>query len=368
MHTNLAGTRHVVVVGGGVVGCATAYQLARANFRVTLIERDAIAAHASSKNAGNLNPLHGTPAEMIPFALEAFRIHAEVRAELTQLGCTEHAATRVKRVHVGYNDTDQQQAEETAILFRRTEGFSSAWLERSDLRKLEPRLSHEISFGLLTEGGLSVDGYGFTHSLADAAVKLGATIVPASTSGVAVSGQRVTGIQTDQRLIPCDEIVLATGPWIGDTNRWLGIHLVVEPVKGELLLMRLPGEPTQYDFTWGLTSLYRRGRNEVWVGVTTETCGFDCRPTSEARRCLLDRAARILPSIRAGTLLDHVAALRPQTPSKAPIAARASGWQNVYIANGGGSKGLLLSVGIARRIRDLMLDGCSQIPGNDFVN
>jgi len=107
-----------------VVGCATAYQLARANFRVTLIERDAIAAHASTKNAGNLNPLHETPAELIPFALEAFRIHAEVREELTQLGCTEHAATRVKRVHVGYNDTDRQQAEETAALFRRTEGFS----------------------------------------------------------------------------------------------------------------------------------------------------------------------------------------------------------------------------------------------------
>ena len=72
-----------------------------------------------------------------------------------------------------------------------------------------------------------------------------------------------------------------------------------------------------------------------------------------------------MPAIRDAKLLDHIAGLRPMTASNMPIACRADGWQNVYIANGGGSKGVLLSVGIARKIRDLLLIDCGEFPGED---
>ncbi len=351
-----SGRRQVVVVGGGVLGCATAYQLASAGLDVTLIERDAIAAHASGRNAGNLNPLHGTPPALVPFALEAFRIHGGIQAELTQLGCANYAALPVRRVHLGFDEADRRPLEETAVLFQTTNGFSSAWLDQDDLRQMEPRLARDASFGVLTEGNLTVDSYDFTRSLAGGAAQLGATILHEAALGAAVSGERVTGIRTGQGVIACDEVVLATGPWVADTEAWLGIMVPVEPVKGEILLMRLPDETPRYDFTWRLTSLYRRRGNEVWVGVTMKNCGFDCTPTQEAKELLLDSAARIMPGIRFAKLLDHIAALRPMTASNAPIAGRAQGWQNVYIANGGGSKGVLLSVGIASRIRDLLLD------------
>jgi glycine oxidase len=362
-----SGRRHVVVVGGGVLGCATAYQLARAGFEVTLIERDAIAAHASGRNTGNLNPLHGTPQALIPFALEAFRIHGEIKAELTQLGCANYAVVPVKRVHLGYDETDRRPLEETAALFQSTSGFSSAWLDGDDLRRMEPRLAHETGFGVLTEGNLALDSYDFTRSLANGAVQLGTTILYDMALGIEASGDRVTGIQTRQGLIACDEVVLATGPWVADTKAWLGVHVPVEPVKGEILLMRLPGETPRFDFTWRLTSLYRRRENEVWVGVTMKNCGFDCTPTAEVKEFLLDRAVRIMPGIIDAKLLDHIAALRPMTASNAPIAGRAGGWQNVYLANGGGSKGVLLSVGIARRIRDLLVHGYSESPGEDTI-
>src|SRR5580704_3953994 len=130
----VSGRRHVAVVGGGVVGCATAYQLARAGLGVTVFERDAIAAHASGRNAGNLNPLHGTPSALIPFALEALRIHAGIWAGLMQLGCAHYVARPVKRVHLGYGEADRQPLEETAALFEAAKGCSSAWRDRDDLQ------------------------------------------------------------------------------------------------------------------------------------------------------------------------------------------------------------------------------------------
>lgn len=359
--------RKIAVVGGGVVGCATAYLIARSGLKVNLIERDGIAAHASGHNAGNLNPLHGTPPALIPFALESFRIHREVSSELAQLGCASYAALPVKRVHLALSEADRHQLEETAAIFAGTEGFSSVWLDRNDLRGIECRLAPDIRFGLLTEGCLVLDSYDFTCSLAGAAVKLGASILHETALGVIASGGNVTGIQTGRGIVDCDELVLATGPWVKETKSWLGIDLAVEPVKGEILLMRMPEQAPDYDFTWGLTSLYRRRANEVWVGVTMKNCGFDCTATTEAKEILLQRAARIMPAIKHATLLDHVAGLRPMTASNQPIAARADGWQNVYIANGGGAKGMLLSLGIARRVRDLLLDRGSEVPGETLV-
>src|SRR5215469_12995038 len=100
--------RRVAVVGGGIVGCAIAYRLTRAGFGVILLERDAIAAHASGRNAGNVNPLHGTPRSLVPFALEAFRLHREIRRELVRLGYPNAEAFSVKRVHLGYEEGDRK--------------------------------------------------------------------------------------------------------------------------------------------------------------------------------------------------------------------------------------------------------------------
>lgn len=358
----LSSQRQVIVVGGGVIGCATAFQLSRAGARVTLIERDAIAAHASGRNAGNLNPLHGTPPSLVPLALESFHIHREIRTELQRLNCAKYEAVKIRRVHLGYDEEDRRPLEETAALFKNTSGFSSTWLDVDDLRRVEPRLARDTKFGVLTEGNLAIDSYGFTHSLADGAAQLGATILRDTATGVTVAGERVTGIQTTGGRIACDEVIFATGPWVADLRSWLGIDLPVEPVKGEMLRMRLPDGAPEADLTWGLTSIYRRQGNEVWLGVTMKNCGFDCTPTAEARDFLLDRAARMLPGIRRAKLLDHTAALRPMTVLNTPIAGRAHGWRNVFIANGGGSKGVLLSVGIASRIRDLLPDAQDEFP------
>jgi glycine oxidase len=352
---NSSALRQVAVVGGGIVGCATAYQLARAGFKVTLIERKAIAAEASGRNAGNLNPLYGTPRTLIPFALEAFRIHEEIRSELMQLGCANYTPSPVKRILLGYDEAERSRLEETATLFRSTEGFSSTWLDRTELRRIEPRLARDVDFGVLIEGNLTVESHDLTRSLAAAAARLGATIRLVPVLGVVTSGEYVTGVETDEGMIACDEIVLATGPWIADTKSWLDIDVAVDPAKGEMLLMRLPGDAPRYDFSWGLTSLFKRRNNQVWVGGTMVYSGFDVTPTDAAKQSLLDRASQIVPDIMHAVLLDHIAALRTMTASHEPIAVRAPGWHNVYIANGGGSKGVLLSVGIARRIRDALL-------------
>jgi len=346
--------RHVVVVGGGVTGCATAFECAQAGYAVTLVERDGIAAHASGKNAGNLNPLIGTPAGQVRGALEAFQRHAEIYTALRKLGCADYAPTPVKRVHLGVDAAERTQLEEIAASCQADERFSARWLDHAALRRLEPRLAPDIGFGVLTEGSLSVSSRDFTQALARGAVCLGAKIVIGAVTGIVTRDARAVGVETTDGPVACDALVLATGPWVAEAKSWLGITIPVSPVKGQMLRLRLAGDALAYDFTWQSISLYKRQHNELWVGGTMEHSGFEASTTVAAKTMLLDQAARILPEVRQAVLLEHMAALRPMADSGDCIAGHAPGWQNVYLANGGGAKGVLFSAGIARGLRQLL--------------
>jgi glycine oxidase len=359
----------VVVAGGGALGCAIAFWLARAGVRITLVERDSFGEHASGKNAGNLNPIFMTPPPLVPFALESFQLHLSLAEELAALLNGAHYAVEpVKRLLISFTESESAEFEQINKSFAGRNGFSARLLDAQSLRTLEPRLSENVQDGLLMEGNKSVNARALTCALADGAARLGAKILRVNVCGLKTKSEHVIAVQTENGEISCDAVVLATGAWVGEIKNWLGVSLPVNPVKGQLLRMKLPGEGLRYDLTWGISGLYRRNRSEVWVGGTQERAGLDETPTDEIRQQLLDDAVRVMPEMARAELLEHIASLRPVTPSGFPIVERASGWNNVYIANGGGNKGILLCTGIAQAIHDLMLTGRTAMPLNFQTN
>ena len=70
--------RHVVVIGGGAAGCATAYYLSKAGARVTIIEREGVGNGASGWSAGGLNPLQGIADPILDLAMQSYRLHLEL--------------------------------------------------------------------------------------------------------------------------------------------------------------------------------------------------------------------------------------------------------------------------------------------------
>ncbi len=350
-----AGGLSVTVVGGGVFGGAVAYHLARRGCKTTLVEQDDWGAHASGKNPGNLNPILGAAPTLIPLTLHAFERHRVLAAELAGLGCAAYDLRPLKRVLLAFDADDQAELEATERLFAGVAGFAATRLGEEAVRGLDRRLSPAVASGLLLEGNMSLDSRAFTAALVDGAARWGATILRGRVSGLASVGGRVRGVRVADQVLACDAVVLATGAWLAESRDWLGVAPPVTPLKGQLLRVRLPGAGLRHDFTHGIVSLYRRGVDECWIGVTREDAGFDETPTGAERDGLLRGAARIMPCVGQATLLEHVAALRPMSPDGRPVVGRVPGWENAYVAGGGGHKGILLCPGVGETLAAMVV-------------
>ncbi len=287
--------------------------------------------------------------------------------ELSALGCPDYDIRPVRRVLVCYSEDERDALEPIHQQFAEHADFAARWLDGDTVRQLDSRLSAEIRAGLLVEGNRSLDARAFNHAIIEGAIRYGARLMVANVLGVSPHPSGGYAVHTDRRSLSCDALVFASGPWVADIRQWLGLNLPVEPVKGEMLRLRVPGDSITHDFTHGMISLYRRADGEVWVGVTRDACGFDEHPSADGQKQLREQAARIMPSIARAELLEHLASLRPMAPGGLPVIGPAPGIEGVYIANGGGIKGMLTCVAVGHAIRDLVLQGRTDLPVGDFT-
>jgi glycine oxidase len=354
-------TRDVVIVGGGAAGCAVAYYLGQAGVKTTLIEREGIGTQASGYSAGGLNPLHGYLDVLHPLGLESFRLHLALWDDLKRLTGRDCQNRIISMVMVAFDEAELPELQQLLEIYEATAGFTAHWLDRAELRALEPRLATEARRGVYLYGNGVLDSQLYTVLLAEAATHYGATIRAGSVQGFQPANGRITGVQLEDGVIACDQVVLAMGPWAKTAEAWLGVAIPVEPLKGEILRLQLPGPALAHDFHSAEMLLCSRPGDQVWCAATEEWRGFDNQPSESARRLLLERASKLMPAIAEAKMVQHTACLRPVTPDWLPIIGRAPGWDNVYLATGGAKKGILFSPGMGKAIADLITTGHSEL-------
>lgn len=356
----------VVIIGGGVAGCATAYFLAQAGVKATIIEREGISSQASGFSAGGLNPLEGSciPGPLSALAMASFRLHKELWGPLKNDSGIDFHSRIISLTKVAFSESELPTLEESVKIFEdaRSEGFSGEWLSRKQLLDLEPRLSPEVIGGVRLFGNATLSSLEYTRALAESAMKQGAVVRPGAARGVRLDNGRVLAVILEDGEIPCDSLVLAAGPWSREAEQWLDISLPVDPLKGEILRLEMHGPVLASDFGGAGASIYPRADGLVWCGTTEVDEGFNREPTDAARETIWGAAAALLPEIAHATLIKHTACLRPITPDYMPIVGKAPGWDNVFLATGAGKKGILLSPGMGKATADLIVTGATEVP------
>jgi glycine oxidase len=340
----------VTIVGGGIVGCALAYELARQGTSVEVLDRREIGREASWASAGIISPpgpRHGTRVEL---ALLAYRRYPSLIAEVEELSGMSVGYMPTGEIDLGGEDSAHDLRQ--LLQWQAAHGLAVEWLDETRLRKREPAVAEQFTCGLLSvEAGSVVLGR-MTRALASAAERHGAAFREhEATLAVDSSGSRATAIRTFGGTRPVDTLVIAAGAWSRTLGESIDFTIPTVPVRGQMMAIADAPIPIRSVIAGPGGYLVPRADGTVAVGATEEhDAGFDTRVTPAGLAELAALAERLAPSLVNGRFVEAWAGLRPGTQHGELIVGRVPHLDNVWIATGHYRSGALLAPATAELV------------------
>ena len=344
-----------IVVGGGVVGCSTAYYLAREGASVALFERDSVAGHASGFAFGGvIKALGGRADDPLDRLFDYSEgLHIKLGASLNDESGIDTGYRR--NPHVSLARTEHE-ADFYRQVYRRHAGDHSRdvrWLAYGELAHIEARVSTDVLGGLYVGESYDVEPYRFTSAVWQAAERRGGKLISREVSSLVRSGGRVTGVRAGGDEYSAGSTIIAAGPWSGSESGGALTSMPIAPLKGQILRLNAPGPPIRVSLSWGGDYATTKQDGLVWTGSTEERVGFDASPSSEGREAVLQSALSVLPYLVDAELVQHTACLRPIAPDGLPILGPLPGAEGAIVATGAGRNGIQLGPAMGSCVTDL---------------
>jgi glycine oxidase len=350
----------VVIIGGGVTGCSIAYQLSKAGVHASILEREEIAAEASSAAAGLLAPAEvlSGPKAVADLFLASWSMTAEIIAEIEAASGMQVEYFQTGALHVLTHADDQSSLQRCAEVWQ-AQGSDTKWLTGDHVYQYEPLLHHTFDAALYVPEAASIRPRLMTRAYAEAARKYGAIFYEhTEVTGLQQQSGKVVGVQTAQgQILPCDCVVIATGAWSAHIGSWLGLTIPVFPTRGQILSLRQPATPLKYTIIGNGIYIVPKIDNTIYVGATVEQVGFDKSNTAGGIAWLLSSAIQLVPELELSAIVDIWSGLRPWSQDSYPILGKAPGWENVILATGHGPGGFELSAITGKTIAELITTG-----------
>jgi glycine/D-amino acid oxidase-like deaminating enzyme len=349
----LSRTPDVVVVGAGIVGAATAYELARRGVAVTLLDRAGVSEGTTGLGEGNAlcsDKDAGPELELAVAGMAVLDEHAALVGDA--------ARVRRKGALIVHPDERTWRAEAARLERLRAAGVDARLVDPDELAVLEPRLTGPVLGALFVSTDLQCDPQAIGRGLAAAAAEHGADIRTGA-EVEAVEPQVGVRLAGGERL-EAAAVVLAAGPWSGPLATNAGLKLPLEPRKGQLIRLRVP-QPNpgflrrkvvdgSYLLSVGSTDPGRQISTVVettWdghvvVGSTRERCGFDPSVDDGLAVAIRDRAARLVPELTDLELAASWVGFRPWLPDHLPAIGHSRAVPGVWVGTGHEGAGVIL--------------------------
>jgi glycine oxidase len=336
----------VLIVGGGVIGCSVAYELAsRHRAKVTVLERAVPGAEASSAAAGILGAQiesHGVPADRSLFELmlasrERHRVLDEQLRDAVGFG-TGFRRCGVLRLNGNHDDYAWQAAPVHA-------------LSREDALKLEPALNPSLTGALHLPDEAQCDPPQLLRALQQACASLGVTFK----SGTIVRGVSSEGVHTEDGVARGDAIVVAAGSWSSQIAGLPERLRRVRPVRGQIVQVDTR-PPIVRNIVFGDRGyVVARPDGRTLLGSTMEEVGHVKEVTAGGVHTVLMNTLALIPGLADAPITGTWCGFRPATTEDRPMIGRVSG--NLFVATGHHRNGVLLAPETARLVADLVATG-----------
>ena len=347
----------VVVIGGGVIGLASAYYLARAGRGVTLVERRGLGQEASGANVGLVTlfsahsfeePEPGPVYELTRASIDAYASLGEeldVDIEYERSGGVVYAETEdklavIRRAYEGY----------------RAHGVPVEWLDAHGIRACEPAFfSERVLGGVFCPLNGQINPLMLCRAFARGARRLGARIMLGATVQNVFHGNgQVRAVRTSEGDIPCEFAVNAAGAWAAEIGEMVGQRLPVKPARGQIVLTEALPRFIHRVISGAEPSARQTRRGNVILGSTVEDVGFDKRVMAAT----IDEFARGVvahyPGLAGLSVIRTWAGLRPATPDHRPIIELCEEPARLCLAVGHSRRGICYAAGTGRLVAELI--------------
>ena len=359
----------VVIAGGGISGCALAYQLAKRNVDVVLLERETLGSQSTGKCAGGVRQQFSTEDNV-----RVMRLSVKMLESFEQE--TGHPAD-FRQIGYLFVFTQPQQVEDfrhNMEMWHRVGLTEARWVDAAEAAQMVPVLNVEDVLGCTfcpTDGIASPADVTFGY--ASVARRLGARLKEGvEVIGIDLASGRVQGVRTSAGDIATRLVINCAGPWAASIGRMVGLEIPVLPYRRHIAVTgTFPAVPRHTPMTVDFhTSLYFHPEGDgVLMGMSdrTEPPAFVTDVNWEFLEKMFEQAARRAPALAGAGVKAAWAGLYESTPDHQAILGPIEEVEGFWCAAGFSGHGFMQAPAAALLLTQLLLDRKSEIDISSFA-
>ena len=349
----------VAVIGGGVNGLSTAWQLSRSGHRVTVFERDQFGQAASFAGAGMLAPQAEAKFEeeaLMKLGQLSLSWYPRFLSELAADDAAVPAFNQCGTMLIGISRDDTAQLKRL-FQFRENLNLKVKWLTGSEARNQVPELSPRVTAGMWLPDDAEIDNHQLIKALVSALKARNQTLFegcPAHSIQKDQSGH--WAVYADNELPTWfDKVVIASGAWSNafQIESEKGLNMGLRPVKGELVaLTQTPALTLRTMVRTPRAYMVPKADGSLLIGATSYEKGYEHWPSAGGVKDLLQFGYEALPASYELPLKDVRVGLRPAAQDNSPVIGETE--PGLYWATGHYRHGFLLAPLTAYTIQSLV--------------
>jgi D-hydroxyproline dehydrogenase subunit beta len=353
----------VAVVGAGIVGAATAWELHARGIDVALLDRGEVSGATTGLGEGNILSSDKEVGRELELTLAGLRVYDELEERVGP-----PARIRRKGALIVHRGQETWAGEAARVQRLVAAGAQGHVLDLAEVRTMEPELTGPLAGASFFPDDLQCAPRAIARALAAAVPRVHTGV---EVQAITVEQDKVTGLRTSDGVLPCAAAVIAAGPWSRPLAEAAGLALPLEPRKGQLVRLRSArrderlirhkvveagylGSVASVDAGLQVTTvLETTWEGDVLVGSSRERRGFDLSVDDAVSHAMLEQAFALMPGLRALALDAAWAGLRPWLPDRLPAVGPSRAVAGLWLATGHEGAGVALGPVSGRLIAQL---------------